>query len=160
MRPAIVMSSIGGRQRKMIDKIDRYHTKLLFRREIDFGDWLFEILSRRKWVNGHISFHVPLLGNSVTLYGANAMWFMVEIHTMRYGYICFRPPLFVERFPWKFYCSPNATPQASTFFIGGKDWEMQRELSQTRRLAFGHNFNTEEVRQELHSINGYVPSDD
>ncbi len=142
-----------------MDRIDRYYTKQLLNGEMDFGDWLFDILSRREWLNGHISFHIPFFGNDVTVWGANAMWFSINVHTMRYGYICFRPPLFVKRFPWNFYFSPDGTPNSSTFFRGGGDWRNNRKKSRIRYLSFGHNFNTDENRQELNAING-VRNDD
>lgn len=90
----------------------------------------------RRWFAGHIS-----IGH-LTLYGNNAMHFGVTYYTKKYGYICFRLPFRSCGRWWPLYlfCSPNATPWASTFMLGhGKDnnWA----LSRIRRRVFGHNFN-------------------
>jgi hypothetical protein len=66
----------------------------------------------------------------LTIYGDNAMQFGVNYWTKKYGYICFRLPIYcniAEYFlygdkprwvPLYFYISPNGTPSSSTFMIG------------------------------------------
>lgn len=83
---------------------------------------------------GH--FHI---GSKITIYwGNSAMHWTIQIHSKKYGYIC-------KRFRSKgvkpyFYISPNATPWASTFYLGpDKD---ERVRSVIRRECFGHNFDT------------------
>ena len=55
----------------------------------------------------------------VTIFGENAMHLAINIKTNRFGYICFRLPFrcFGRWWPLYYYCSPNATPQDSTFCI-------------------------------------------
>lgn len=113
----------------------------------------------QKAIGGHVSI------GKLTVYGDNAMHFGVTYWTMKYGYICFRLPIFcgiVDYFlygdipywrPLYFYVSPNATPWAATFMLGKnhdvRDWALAR----ARKARFGHNFNTEQHREELHKIN-------
>lgn len=94
---------------------------------------------------------------SVTVYGENAMHWAVNIWTRRWGYICFRLPLrcFGRWWPLYFYVSPNATPWASTFMLGG-DERHDALLARARRKAFGHNFDAEANYPELRRINGYA----
>lgn len=109
---------------------------------------------RNKRINSHISFRFPFWGNRVTVYGANAMWFSVNVHTMRWGYICFRPPTGIHPFfGWKFYISPNGTPWACTFAVGNVD-PADKKRATLRRDLFGHNFSVDENYQELLSVNG------
>jgi hypothetical protein len=92
----------------------------------------------------------------VTLYGANAMHWAVNISTERWGYVCFRLPLpcFGRWWPMYFYCSPNAAPWAATFFRGRDLYDHRaRELAEARRQAFGHNFDTDERSVELRQVN-------
>lgn len=105
----------------------------------------------QNFLGGHIS-----LG-SLTIYGENAMHWGVTIRSKRYGYICFRLPFksFGRWIPLYFFLSPNATPWASTFYIGQNDWENQKELASKRRKAFGHNFDTEICSDALGKINNY-----
>jgi len=65
-------------------------------------------------LGGHLSF--KLLGHRITIYGFNAMHVAINIHTRRWGYICFHPPM--PRWPWYLYASPNATPWAASWGIG------------------------------------------
>ena len=67
-----------------------------------------------KHLGGHISFRV--LWWRITIYGFNAMHVAINIHTHRWGYVCFHPPM--RHWPWYFYVSPNATPWAASFGIG------------------------------------------
>jgi hypothetical protein len=68
-----------------------------------------------KVIGGHFSI------GPLTVYGRNAMHFGVTISTRRWGYVCFRLPLFCfgRWWPLYFYCSPNATPWAATYIVGG-----------------------------------------
>lgn len=102
-----------------------------------------------KFFSGHIR-----IGN-VTVYGRNAMHWGVVVWTKRWGAVCFRLPLrcFGRWWPLYFYVSPNATPWASTYYIGGLDWEHQGDKARRRRRAFGHNFSTDVHRVALWAIN-------
>ena len=105
------------------------------------------------FLDRHIGGHIQI-GN-VTIFGHNAMHFGVEIYTWKYGYICFRLPL--PCYGWRklyFYCSPNGTPWASTFYLGPRYEE--RKLSRIRREKLGHNFDTECFSTDLDKINGYT----
>ncbi len=97
---------------------------------------------------GHIN-----IGRKITIYGFNAMWLMVQIYTRRWGYICFRPPNFHPIHGWCFYCSPNGTPWAATFMLGGRFDKREKERSRERRLSFGHNFDVDGNYQDLRHIN-------
>lgn len=89
----------------------------------------------QKYLSGHIN-----IGKHITVYGANAMHWAVNIHTKKWGYVCFRLPLPCHGrwWPLYFYVSPNATPWASTFCIGLGATERAKAV--LRRKAFGHNF--------------------
>lgn len=69
-----------------------------------------------KWIERKLDGHVNL-GKSITIYGANAMHWAVNIRTKRWGFVCFRLPLpcFGRWWPVYFYCSPDATPGSATF---------------------------------------------
>lgn len=104
-----------------------------------------------KYLGGHWN-----IGKRITIYGLNAMQWAVNIHTKRWGYICFRLPLPCwGKFPrLYFYVSPNATPWASTYCIGKGAKERAKAI--LRRKAFGHNFdswNDEYIKERLHKIN-------
>lgn len=97
------------------------------------------------WYHGHLSI------GRVTIYGANAMHFAVNIRTRRWGYICFRPTTWYRirdgrkrwgKWSWYFYVSPNATPWASTFAIGPGISRDDKEGAKRRYAAYGHNFDT------------------
>lgn len=105
-----------------------------------------------KHLNGHVSFR--LFGRRVTFYGFNAMWLTLQIHTRRWGYVCFRLPSWHPKMKWKFYVSPNGTPWACTFAIGPGHERGERERARTRRMLFGHNFDTDEYRYDLAIVNG------
>lgn len=103
----------------------------------------------RNFLGGHLN-----LGRKITIFGANAMDFAVNISTKRWGYICFTLPTFariagIRR--WYFYCSPNATPWACTFFRGSDELEVVR--AQIRKINFGHAFSTQEKYRELCALN-------
>lgn len=94
----------------------------------------------------------------LTIYGRNAMHWGVTFYTKKYGYICFRLPLpcFGKWYLLYFYCSPNATPWASTFMIGRKhsmdDWVKSR----VRYSCFGHNFDIHGWNDEYQCENYYI----
>lgn len=92
--------------------------------------------SNENFLSGHIS-----IGN-LTIYGRNAMHWGVNLYTKKYGYICFRLPLpcFGRWWPLYFYCSPNATPWASTFMLGRKHDQENWCRARIRYSCFGHNF--------------------
>ena len=102
-----------------------------------------------KLFDGHI-----VMG-PVCIYGRNAMHWAVNIKTKRWGYVCFRLPLwaFGVWWPLYFYASPNATPWASTFYIGDR---RESVLALVRRKTFGHNFDVEKDYDKLSAINGYA----
>jgi hypothetical protein len=103
---------------------------------------------RPKWVRGHFD-----IGRKITVFGANAMHFMVTVRTKRYGVISFRPISFWSQHPLCLYASPNGTPWACTYCIGLGPHEKIRSL--IRRLNFGHNFNSwdERTGKLLHKLN-------
>jgi len=106
-----------------------------------------------KYLGEHIS-----IGN-ITIYGHNAMHWAVNIHTKKFGYICFRLPLPIfdwNRPIWKplyLFFSPNGTPWAATFLIGKTDRPKDKKLAKIRYKKFGHNFNSEKHYKELCKIN-------
>lgn len=110
------------------------------------------------WFENFMSGHLNI-GKRITIYGENAMQWAVNIHTKKWGYICFRLPFrcFGKWHPLYFYLSPNATPWASTFYIGsGRNAKREAKRARERKAAFGHNFdawNNEQIRQQLREIN-------
>lgn len=93
------------------------------------------------FLDGHWKF------KNITVYGRNAMMWGVTIHTKKYGYICFRLPLPCHGWhPLYLYFSPNATPWASTFHIGGpKRWKKKRRRAAiSRKNLLGHNFDADD----------------
>ena len=103
----------------------------------------------KKYFSGHIK-----IGPAI-IYGMNAMHWAVNIKSKKYGYICFRLPFrcFGRWWPVYFYLSPNATPWAATFYIGGTEYSSDKVLAPVRRLRFGHNFDTEKNGHALRQIN-------
>lgn len=99
------------------------------------------------FLGGHINI------GKITIYGENAMHWGICIKTKTFGYICFRLPLRCFGCWWHlyFYVSPNATPWASTFYIGS-DLD-ERAKARKRRKAFGHNFDTDIHEKQLDKIN-------
>ena len=102
------------------------------------------------FLGGHINI------GPVTIYGSNAMHWAVNINSRKWGYICFRLPFrcFGKWWPLYFYISPNATPWASTFQIGGNKHD--RCLASLRRFHFGHGFSVDEHYEKLKEINNMV----
>ena len=69
-----------------------------------------------RYLGGHIDI------GPITIFGENAMHWAVNIHTKRWGWVCFRLPFrsFGKWWPLYFYCSPNGTPQKATFWGWGE----------------------------------------
>lgn len=103
------------------------------------------------WIESKLSEHFSI--GPVTVYGANAMHWAINIQTRKWGYVCFRLPLpcFGKWWPLYLYCSPNATPWAATFMIGG--YPEDKKWAPMRRKLFGHNFCTETHREALQMVN-------
>lgn len=91
--------------------------------------------------NGHIN-----IGKRLTIYGDNAMHWGITFWTKKYGYVCFRLPFKScgKWWPLYFYCSPDATPDVSTFMLGRKAYPDEWVKSRIRLSCFGHNFNPDE----------------
>lgn len=100
-------------------------------------------------LKGHFSF------GPLTVYGRNAMHWGITFYTKSFGYICFRLPFtcFKRWWPLYFYVSPNATPQASTFYLGEE--KNEKRLSRIRRIVLGHNYNVEDesIKNVMRLIN-------
>ena len=91
-----------------------------------------------KWLGGHFSFF------NITVHGFNAMHLAIQLHTRKWGYICFHPPLYWGRWNgWYLYVSPNATPWASTLAFGPGVERKDKMSAKLRRKKYGHNFNTD-----------------
>lgn len=107
------------------------------------------------FMGGHIS-----IGH-ITIYGANAMRWAVNIKTKRWGYICFTLPFPMARirtksngekyWDWYFYLSPNGTPWACTMYYGSDRYEHIR--AKIRKFNFGHGFSTDEHMEALMELN-------
>ena len=84
-------------------------------RILPIGLWIAKENLLGRLIGGHFN-----LG-PITVYGRNAMHFAVNIRTRRWGYICFRLPLrcFDHWWPLYLYVSPNGTPWAATWIVGG-----------------------------------------
>jgi hypothetical protein len=109
------------------------------------------------WWENHMGGHLSI--GPVTIYGANAMCWAVNIST-RWGYLCFTLPVIAQWrensrgqkwFRWHIYLSPNATPWACTWYRGNSREEKIR--ASIRRLNFGHGFSTAKYRKELYALN-------
>lgn len=83
------------------------------------------------------------IGKRITIYGDNAMHWGATIWTKKFGFICFRLPFRScgRWWPLYLYCSPNATPDMATFYIGQADYPEDKRLAKYRRKILGHNFN-------------------
>lgn len=107
-----------------------------------------------RFLDKHLSGHISFL--NITIYGRNAMKWGVNIHTKKWGYICFNLPIFIngEISKLYFYISPNGTPWASTYYLyGASKYNQDKLLSCLRKESFGHNFNTYTHGEELNYIN-------
>lgn len=82
--------------------------------------WLRYVLTRNvypaRWQDRLFRGHVSLGDHRVTIYGANAMHWAIEVH-IRGLWWCFHPTThtFGGHWPWYFYVSPDATPQSARF---------------------------------------------
>ena len=78
--------------------------------------WLYYVrqpqLHRRRWQDRLLIGHITM--GRVTLYGANAMHWALEVRIGR-SYWCFHPitHTFGGYWPWYFYASHDATPQSA-----------------------------------------------
>ncbi len=72
----------------------------------------------------------------------SAMHGAVNIHTKRWGYVCFKLPTFVfgRWWPAYFYLSPNATPWGATILIGRRFSRGEKSLACVRRALWGHGY--------------------
>lgn len=95
-----------------------------------------------KHLNGHVSFR--LFGRPVTFYFFNAMWLTLQIHTRRWGYVCFRLPSWHPKMRWKLYLSPNATPTVATFAIGPGISKQDKRRAKMRAAVLGHNYRVDD----------------
>ena len=107
------------------------------------------------FMGGHLS-----LGR-VTIFGNNAMLWVVTIHTKKWGSICFTLPSIARyrsKMGWYFYLSPNGTPWASTYYIGFSNREGAK--AKIRKYHFGHGFDCwdEKTSKELHKLNEEMDS--
>jgi hypothetical protein len=107
------------------------------------------------WWENFMSGHISI--GSLSIFGENAMHWAIELHTKKYGYICFTPPLkcFGKYQGCHLYFSPNGTPWAATYYKSlwkenNKDEEIRAKI---RKLNFGHNFSTDIYSKELYCLN-------
>lgn len=108
------------------------------------------------FMGGHIN-----IGKNITIFGANAMCWTVQIRTKKYGYICFTLPVPAQKrynknrgtswYRWYIYFSPNGTPWASTYYFGYD--KLERIRAKIRKLNFGHAFDTHKFQYELRLLN-------
>lgn len=87
------------------------------------------------------------------------MHWAINLHTKRWGYVCFRLPFrcFSGWWPLYFYVSPNATPWAATFMLGKEVRQEGKTCVRRRRWELGHNFpvNNTDYYIKLLRINGH-----
>lgn len=84
---------------------------------------------------GHLN-----IGKRITIFGANAMHWSINIYNTRWGHIHIDIPTWnriTGKRGWKVYASPNGTPWACTWCIGTDKKENIR--AKIRRYHFGHN---------------------
>lgn len=100
----------------------------------------------------------------VTIFGCNAMNWVVNWRTKKYGAICFTLPTWDRinyfifgangggrHLEWYIYFSPNGTPWAATYYLGSDSQERIR--AKIRKYNFGHGFNSDRYRYELRCLN-------
>lgn len=88
---------------------------------------------RERWIDRVWTGHLNL--GPVTVYGANAMHWALEIHIRGHGYLCAHPTTktFGAVWPWYVYLSPNATPGSAKWGIGpGFDGPRKRPVRNVR----------------------------
>lgn len=129
--------------------------------ETDTFKWKFNA-----WKKGSFSFWEAFFGGHIsigpiTIFGSNAMDWVCNIRTKKYGYVCFTLPVMARWkklqnsnkrvFKWYLYCSPNGTPWAATYYIGNdKETDLKVKTILRKRL-FGHNWDTN--NKNLYNIN-------
>lgn len=82
---------------------------------------------------------------NITVYlGRNAIHIAINIHTKRWGYICFHPlfRMYGKWWPSYFYLSPDGTPTTSTYLKGREFSKEEKDNAKERKENWGHNFNT------------------
>lgn len=120
------------------------------------------------WRKGSFSFWEAFFGGyisigPITIFGANAMNWVVNIKSKKYGYVCFTLP-FLARwkkhrysdsyvYTWYWYCSPDGTPGFSTFYIGNSHKEHEQAI--IRKRLFGHNWKGDKNRKINDVIRNY-----
>lgn len=72
---------------------------------------------RERWQDRLFTGHLTV--GPITLYGANAMHWALNIKT-RWGYLCLHPSTrtFGASWPWYLYLSPDGTPSSRTWGAG------------------------------------------
>ena len=105
----------------------------------------------RQWVEQRFTGHITL--GCVTIYGANAMHYAVNIECKQ-GYWCFRLPIkcFETQWGWYVYYSPNATPWQATFAIGSGIGKGEKREAWLRRKLLGWSFPTDEPLAQPHAL--------
>lgn len=131
-----------------------YKQKVTLLMKVKYLLWKAQFKVFQKMFGGHINI------GPVTIFGLNAMHWGVTIR-LKKGYACFRLPLpCFGRFPaLYFYLSPNGTPWAATYIIGGGNrLRRDRALAQIRRIRLGlwYNSNDEDCRKILRTINAML----
>lgn len=109
------------------------------------------------WFENFMGGHLCI--GPITIYGANAMRWAVNIKTKK-GYLCFTLPVpsrirtnrdGYKWLDWYAYLSPNGTPWACTWYIG---WDKNEQIrAKIRNLNFGHGFDTDKEKERLYAIN-------
>ena len=106
------------------------------------------------WWENFMNSHISI--GPITIYGANAMCWAVNIRNNKYGYICFTlPSIRRKRYELKhyFYVSPDGTSGASTFYRGKADYGEQQRAD-LRRKYLGHRFNYMDLK--VYEIYNYI----
>lgn len=96
--------------------------------------WRSDLVMEKRWQDRWFVGHVTR--GPITIYGANAMHWAVNIKTRRWGHLCFHPSTktFGGRWPWYFYASPNATPTSATLAFGPGVSAEEKMAALRRRL--------------------------
>lgn len=89
----------------------------------------------------------------ITLYAFDtAMHGAIEIWTPRWGCLCLAWPRLGRQgtsFRACAYLSPNATPWAATWMIGGDEGRHDRRMVRVRRALWGHGYDTEKLDPQV-----------
>jgi len=83
-----------------------------------------------RWFRSHVNI------GPVTVYGANAMHWAINIRTP-WGYLCFHPSTrtFGGRWPWYAYLSHNGTPWGATWAVGPGIERHDKARAARRRIS-------------------------